>query len=77
METVVLKNNNDLESKLEKINELVQSGYVKILINKSVYMEVFDFFIKHKEVSRLKEANDFIFFYKDLKISLKSINHYV
>lgn len=77
METIVLKNNIDLDSKLEEINKIVDSGYVQILINRSIYMEVFDFFIKHKEISRLKDANEFIFFYKNLKIHLKSINHYV
>ena len=61
---------------LNKAKEL-NHNHVVLLTQKLWHMDVFDFFLKHKSISRLKIKNDMIFMIKDMRIEIKSIDYQI
>ena len=47
------------------------------MADKAWYMEVFDFFLKHKAIGRVKVGGDIYFLIKEMRIELKPIDYYV
>lgn len=80
MLTVQLSSPHDLKRKLNTILTVAkarESIHVIILTNMTFHMEVFDWFIKHSNISRLKLGEDTVFIIKEMRIEIKPINLFI
>ena len=77
---VALTSKKGLESKLKSILDtakLRKVNSIVIMTESAWHMEVFDFFLKHKAIGRVKVGGNTYFLIKEMRIELKPIDYYV
>lgn len=75
-----LRKKNDLETSLVSILDtakLRNENAIVLMIDRKWYMEVFDFFLKHKAIKRVNVAGSTYFIIKQMRIQLQPIDYFI
>ena len=78
--TVSLSTQFQIRKKLEKILDLAkerETTCITIMTNRDWHMQVFDFFLHHDKIERIKVGGNTIFIIKEMRIELKPIDFYI
>ena len=77
---VVLTNQKDLERKLKSILDtakLRETNNIVVMTERAWHMEVFNFFLHHNAIGRVKLGGSTFFLIKEMRVELKPIDYYV
>lgn len=80
MMVAVLTSKLDLERKLRSILDtakLKNESAIVIMTERAWHMEVFDWFLKHEKIGRVKVGGETFFIIKEMRVELKPIDYYV
>ena len=75
-----LRVNSDLENSLVSILDTAKlrgENAIVIMTDRKQHMTVFDFFLKHKAIKRIKISASTYFIIKEMRIELKPIDYYL
>lgn len=78
--TVVFNTTDRFEDKLKSVldtMELKKTDNSILLLPKEGYMDAFDWMLKHKGISRVKNAGETFFIIKHMRVQLKPIDFFV
>ena len=78
--TVAISSPKGMASKLKSILDtakLKNETAIIIMTDRAWHMEVFDFMLKHKNISRLKLTGTTYFIIKEMRIEIKPIDFYI
>lgn len=77
---IALTNSKNIEDKLKSILDTAkirnETGIV-IMTERSWHMIVFDFFLKHPAIKRVKVGGSTFFIIKEMRVEIKPIDYYV
>ncbi len=75
-----LTKKNNLEKSLVSILDtakLMGESAIMIMTDRKWHMDVFNFFLKHKAIKRVKVSGSTYFIIKQMRIELKPIDYYI
>ena len=77
---IALTNKQDLQRKLISILDtakLENEKAIVIMTDRAWHIDVFNFFLKHKNIGKLKVAGQTFFIIKEMRIEIKAIDLYI
>lgn len=77
---VSLSTQFQIRKKLEKILDLAkekETTCITIMTNRDWHMQVFNFFLNHDKIEKIKIGGNTIFIIKEMRIELKPIDFYI
>lgn len=77
---IALTNKQDLQRKLISILDTAKMQNEKaivIMTDRAWHMDVFNFFLEHKNIGKLKVAGQTFFIIKEMRIEIKAIDLYI